>query len=392
MIRMGAERSRSAARGSLSRPSRWLAAGALAAAAAGCGDPPPGRTFYQRTIEPILQQKCAGNTSGCHFDQRGDAYQFRGRQLRRHVVRQRAEAARCADAVRRVRVSAAADQGGADRLAVAVLRHQGRGHRLEDQPVPAARGPALRRSDPRRQLRRVHHAAQLLDNGATENGLKPPTPPQIGNGSCSDSIPSGFAKAKYVTPATQASFDRFRTTVQPILTQHGCVAGNCHGAPQSDFYITCGTSDDELAFNFSQAWSFVNEPVEDSQILRIPLAVGQGGPRPHRRRSVREHVRRRLRRDPRLGDAGQVARLRRGRPREKVLRELRPADPAGARLLVLGLPQPGRDQRLQAAQRHPGVLLGGRAREELRAAQDRVHGDRVPRRAPRPRGGQGADQ
>src|SRR5262249_6364777 len=65
--------------------------------------------------------------------------------------------------------------------------------------------------------------------------------------------------------------------VQPILTRHGCNAGSCHGAPQSDFYITCGESDDELAFNFSQAWSFVNTPVEDSQILRVPLAVGAGG-------------------------------------------------------------------------------------------------------------------
>jgi hypothetical protein len=76
---------------------------------------------------------------------------------------------------------------------------------------------------------------------------------------------------------TQGSFDAFKATVQPILTQHGCNAASCHGAPQSDFYITCGESDDELAFNFSQAWSFVNTPVEDSQLLRVPLAVGAGG-------------------------------------------------------------------------------------------------------------------
>src|SRR6185436_3047595 len=69
----------------------------------------------------------------------------------------------------------------------------------------------------------------------------------------------------------------FKAQVQPILAQHGCNAGSCHGAPQSDFYTTCGQSDDELAFNFSQAWSFVNAPVEDSQILRVPLAVGVGG-------------------------------------------------------------------------------------------------------------------
>ena len=54
-----------------------LAAVALVAScAAGCGDSPPGRTFYERNIEPILTQKCAGNTSGCHSTNAGDPYQF----------------------------------------------------------------------------------------------------------------------------------------------------------------------------------------------------------------------------------------------------------------------------------------------------------------------------
>jgi WD40 repeat protein len=277
MTRMGAERSRSAARGSLSLPSLWLAAGALAAAAAGCGDPPPGRTFYQRNIEPILQQKCAGNTSGCHSTNPGDAYQFAAGnfdvtsfdnvQKRRDVL----------------------TPFGAYAYPLLLIKAAPTGSlSLYYDTKVAGIDPKV---SPSRPLEVQHSGGPILDvnsdafialhnwldNGATENGLKPPTPPQTGNGSCSDSIPSGFSKATYVKPATQASFDAFRTTVQPILTQHGCTAGSCHGAPQSDFYITCGTTDDEVAFNFSQAWSFVNTPVEDSQILRIPLAVGQGG-------------------------------------------------------------------------------------------------------------------
>src|SRR6185436_13487211 len=44
---------------------------------AGCdGDSPPGRTFYQRNIEPILTQKCAGNTSGCHSTNGDDPFAF----------------------------------------------------------------------------------------------------------------------------------------------------------------------------------------------------------------------------------------------------------------------------------------------------------------------------
>src|SRR3990167_9187955 len=41
-----------------------------------CGDSPPGRTFYERNIQPILTQKCAGNTSGCHSINEGDPFAF----------------------------------------------------------------------------------------------------------------------------------------------------------------------------------------------------------------------------------------------------------------------------------------------------------------------------
>jgi hypothetical protein len=275
---MGAERARSAARRSLSLPSPLLVAAALAAAAAaGCGDEPPGRTFYQRNIEPILQQKCAGNTSGCHSTNPDDPFQvaagnfdvtsYANVQKRRDVLSPFGAYAYPLLLIKAAPTGSLAlyydTKNPMIDTAVRVSRP------LE---VQHSGGPILDvNSDAFLALR------NWLDNGATENGLKPPTPAQTGNGACSDSIPSGFSKATYVTPATQGSFDTFRQTVQPILNRHGCNAGSCHGAPQSDFYITCGASDDELAFNFSQAWSFVNSPVEDSQILRIPLAVSQGG-------------------------------------------------------------------------------------------------------------------
>src|ERR1044071_2817025 len=47
-----------------------------ATGACGGGDSPPGRTFYERNIEPILIQKCAGNTSGCHSVNSDDPFQF----------------------------------------------------------------------------------------------------------------------------------------------------------------------------------------------------------------------------------------------------------------------------------------------------------------------------
>jgi len=53
---------------------RGVLFGVLAFAA--CDDGPPGRTFYERNIEPILTQQCAGNTSGCHSINAGDPYAF----------------------------------------------------------------------------------------------------------------------------------------------------------------------------------------------------------------------------------------------------------------------------------------------------------------------------
>jgi hypothetical protein len=51
-----------------------ICAGVLAVA--GCGESPPGRTFFDRTIKPILAQKCVGNTSGCHATNEGDIFEF----------------------------------------------------------------------------------------------------------------------------------------------------------------------------------------------------------------------------------------------------------------------------------------------------------------------------
>src|SRR5262245_47758104 len=85
---MGADRSNRAAMRRRCRPGArpgrrlrravWLVLAAGAATAAGCGggDPPPGRTFYQRNIEPILTQKCASNTSGCHSTNADDPFAF----------------------------------------------------------------------------------------------------------------------------------------------------------------------------------------------------------------------------------------------------------------------------------------------------------------------------
>ncbi|MBA3452943.1 MAG: PD40 domain-containing protein, partial [Deltaproteobacteria bacterium] len=236
-------------------------------AVAACGDSAPGRTFFDRNIQPILEQKCVGNTSGCHSVNEGDVFQiaagnldvtsFENIQKRRDTLSPFGAYPFPLFLIKSVGAGTLKMQYGASFVSIDV-QHSG-GAILEVG------------SDAYFTLQ------NWLENGATENGLKPASPPREGEGECSTQIPAGFDRTKYITAASQPRFAEFKTTVQPILASHGCTAGNCHGAPQSDFYITCGSSEEQLEFNFSQAWSFVNTPVDDSQLLRVPLAVGRGG-------------------------------------------------------------------------------------------------------------------
>lgn len=245
---------------------RWAAV-AIALVVVACGDSPPGRTYFERNIQPILEQKCAGNTSGCHSTNDGDPFaiaagnldvtSFENIQKRRDVLAQHGAYPYPLLLIKAV---------GPNRLK---MPYQGR---FLDIDVQHSGGGIL---DPGSD---AYFALQTwLDNGATENGLRPASPPRSGTGDCSTFIPAGFDASRFVTAATQAAFERFKSSVQPRLETHGCTAGSCHGAPHSDFYITCGNSEDELAFNFSQAWAFVTDPVGDSQLLRVPLAAGAGG-------------------------------------------------------------------------------------------------------------------
>ncbi len=240
-----------------------------------CGDSPPGRTYYERNIEPILQQKCAGNTSGCHSINADDPYAFAAGNLdvttfenlqrRRDLLTPFGAYQYPLLLIKAVAPAMAGTSGASDPNKLSV--------QYRDQFLPLdvlhAGGSIIEVSSD------AYFTLQTwLENGATRNGLKPPTPARAGAGDCSPAVPAGFDASRYTSDPNFASF---KSNVQPVLEDKGCSAGNCHGAPQSDFYITCGSSEEQLAFNFSQAWSFVNDPVDDSQLLRVPLAVAAGG-------------------------------------------------------------------------------------------------------------------
>ncbi|MEZ4402693.1 MAG: hypothetical protein R3B06_21915 [Kofleriaceae bacterium] len=243
------------------RPQVFVAIAVVAAAACG-GDPPPGRTYYQRTIEPILVQSCAGNTSGCHRTNPEDTHDFAAGNLdvtsfERIQKRRDLLAPFGPYQVPLLLVKSV----GAGQLQVAY------GDAFKDLQVLHAGGPIL-------QVGSDAYLTLLtwMENGATSNGLPPPTPAVTGDGACSTAVPSGFDPTSYLA---NPNFAEFRTQVQPVLA--GCNSASCHGAPQSDFYMTCGADDTQLAFNMSQAWAFVDNPVDESQFLRVPLARDQGG-------------------------------------------------------------------------------------------------------------------
>ena len=255
----------------------------LAPLVSACGDSPEGRTYFERNIQPILTEKCTGSTSGCHAIERDpvtgavdpfaiaagnlDVTSFENIQKRRDVLTPFGAYPYPLLLIKSV---------GPDKLQFGYSTGASALADFKPLEIQHSGGGLIEvGSDAYFTLQ------SWLDNGATENGLRAPTPAVAGIGDCTSQIPAGFdlAGAK-----AQPGFASFKATVQGILTEHNCSAGACHGAPQSDFFLTCGEDDDQQAFNFMQARAFVHDTgtpgapeVLDSQLLRVPLAAGAGG-------------------------------------------------------------------------------------------------------------------
>jgi hypothetical protein len=240
------------------------AAAAAAVVACGCAsDNPPGQSFYGREIEPILTGSCAGNTGGCHAVDETDAFAFAAGNF---------DVTSFENVQRRRDLLRPFGAYGVPLLLVKAVGNSGElGITYEGEFLPlevehAGGGLLAPGSDAYLTL------LEWTDNGATENGLPPPAAPVAGDGACSSFVPDDFDDG----PARgEPSFGQFESQVMPVLT--ACNSSSCHGAPQADFYITCGDSDRQRAFNFSQARAFVAEEIESSQILVIPLELGGGG-------------------------------------------------------------------------------------------------------------------
>ncbi len=232
---------------------------------AGCSDESaPGRTYYQRNVEPILLQTCSRNVSGCHSINDDDPFAFAAGNFdvtSFAAVQKRRDLLEPYGAYQ-IPLLLIKAVGSTDELGV---NYRGNFEPLEIQHAGG-------------NIIEVNSEAYLtlLDwtaNGATENGLPPVARAETGGGGCTSVIPDEFDPTPYVE---SEFFDQFRNDVQPVLVD-SCASAVCHGAPQSDFYLTCGDDEDSQAYNFLQVQAFIDDPVDNSPILQYPLAVRSGG-------------------------------------------------------------------------------------------------------------------
>ena len=200
----------------------------VAICAVACSDPPRGKTYYEREIEPILMQKCAFGSSGCHATNTDDPFKFAACNLDVTSF----------EAIQKRRDTLTSF--GAYPYPLFLIKAVGPaelkmhyGDIFKDIDVQHSGGSIIGLGS-----EAFFTLQNWLENGATSSGVRPATPAVEGSGSCSTAIPASFDRTKFITAANAESFTLFKETIQPVLTRHGCGAGNCHGAPQSDFYIT----------------------------------------------------------------------------------------------------------------------------------------------------------
>lgn len=230
---------------------------------AACGSDAPRQSYYEREIEPILINSCSGNTAGCHVVDDEDPFGFAAGNF---DVTSFANVQKRRDLLQRfgayeVPLLLVKAVGNSGELGVT---YNDEFHPLEVQHV----GGNIFQVGSDSYLTLL----EWTNNGATENGLPPLDPAESGEGDCSSFVPDEFDETAIVA---SPEFGAFKNQVEPILK--ACNAGSCHGAPASDFFVSCGETDRQVAYDFSIAQSFVDDPVGNSQLLQVPLAVNAGG-------------------------------------------------------------------------------------------------------------------
>lgn len=224
-------------------------------------------TFYDRNIAPTLTQSCGTSPSGslCHVtaDDRGNALgnlsldSYDDLQLRRDLLIDYGP------------------YGLPNLLLKTVAPFQMRLSSWDNQlqiittDIPHAGGSILDRSSAS-----FIQLLRWIERGATENNSER-VDEQVALLPCASTLGNDPAFDPSQDPP-DADFSRFRDQVNPVLGE-SCAAGNCHGSAPNSLYLTCGSTPEQVRWNYFAASGNVSVDPPTSELLRRTLAPSQGG-------------------------------------------------------------------------------------------------------------------
>jgi WD40-like Beta Propeller Repeat len=113
-----------------------------------------------------------------------------------------------------------------------------------------------------------------MENGAAANNARQ-IDKKYEQAACSTTIGSDELFDPSRDPAA-ADFASFERDVSPVLGK-SCAAANCHGSPANSLHLTCGSSPEQVRWNYFAAQDYVSQDPPLSEIVRRPLAASAGG-------------------------------------------------------------------------------------------------------------------
>jgi hypothetical protein len=227
---------------------------------------PQTTTYFDQTIDPILQGSCVRTNTGagCHVaDSAGNAFGnldltgYAGVNHRRDLLLDYGPYLQPSMLVKNVPPYTLQVQlwDGTQVPITTDIKHVG-GPILD----PTASGYATLR--------------KWIENGAAEDNTGNP-PVNIAKQACTDVIP-GAAGFDPNTDPPGTDWTTFQQNAEPIFAQT-CSAGNCHGTAVNALYLTCGNTPQEVRWNYFAASAYLSATPEQSEVVRRPLATSSGG-------------------------------------------------------------------------------------------------------------------